>query len=755
MISSVSSSSTTFTPAIPWHTEESSSFSFASFTQDSTSLSSTAQTDLFQVPTSTSAQPQDADTLRTQKSQLQGEVGELKGELDANQAQLNERRAAVTQDNTGTAGNAEEARDYQQAQTDFENARSAKAQAQQQLTAAQQEQTSTGQARSANSQSQQQVNADLSAAQSSLASLTPPDAPQGAQDAKDYEGKMQAYQSQKATLESQVATLTQQQKQLEAESQQLQSKQAQLEQTIQEQSDAVAEQDALMQDAQARLDSVHQSNLESNPQLQQALDDDSEMQQIQSERESLQQTLSAKEAELQQIESQLASAESQAAQASEVQADPAALRQEGTSNEANAMLDEMGDMVGMSAQHPEDTEALNDITQGSGIDCTTTPWNAAYAMNELADHGVLDTSTCPNVNHCPTVENWAKEEGLWQDGGADSDYQPHSGDAIFLDCQNNGDSNHMGIVEGVKDGRVYTIEGNSNGAVQRRCYALDDPQVRGYIDCGATDQSGLTGTEILEQAKDLSGYEGDILEYSDVLNIASTHANRAALGGSGVSGIANLGLGVTQVANGVRNGDAQETATGLGSISDGINDGTSLMSTLSDMDHAVPLSSKTLGQIDLGTTGVSSVLGTAVGVSELYQGVQEGDVHQSLAGVGDLASGVEGNAALLGKVLPNGATAAAEAGAAGTSTASTVLGAVGKGAGVVGAGVSLVTGTMDIVEGVQKDDKLEVASGALSVASGVAVGAAALGCVCPPLMVFGVVCMVAKVGVDVYRASHD
>lgn len=55
---------------------------------------------------------------------------------------------------------------------------------------------------------------------------------------------------------------------------------------------------------------------------------------------------------------------------------------------------------------------------------------------------------------------------------------PEPGDQIFFGAIAN--SNHTGIVTDVKDGRVYTVEGNSGDAVKAHSYALNNSKINGY-----------------------------------------------------------------------------------------------------------------------------------------------------------------------------------------------------------------------------------------------------------------------------------
>lgn len=51
---------------------------------------------------------------------------------------------------------------------------------------------------------------------------------------------------------------------------------------------------------------------------------------------------------------------------------------------------------------------------------------------------------------------------------------------IFFDWDENGVSDHTGIVEKVENGGVYTIEGNTSDSVRERSYALGYSGILGY-----------------------------------------------------------------------------------------------------------------------------------------------------------------------------------------------------------------------------------------------------------------------------------
>lgn len=143
------------------------------------------------------------------------------------------------------------------------------------------------------------------------------------------------------------------------------------------------------------------------------------------------------------------------------------------------MLAKANSMVGLNENR--DTAAIQSVTGKSGINPATTPWCAAFAMNMLKDHGVLDTSGLSNPNYCPTIKSWANGKGIW---GGNGQYTPKAGDAILFDWEKDGTSDHIGIVEKVENGKVYTIEGNSSDSVKKNVYDLGSSKIDGYVITG-------------------------------------------------------------------------------------------------------------------------------------------------------------------------------------------------------------------------------------------------------------------------------
>lgn len=105
-----------------------------------------------------------------------------------------------------------------------------------------------------------------------------------------------------------------------------------------------------------------------------------------------------------------------------------------------------------------------------------TPWCACFiswALEECRGYISGETPRFANVD-----KFWA--EFVTTDSWKSSDPQP--GDVAFFDWIVDDEINtqHVGVVLTVREGWLYTIEGNSNGAVEICRYALEDPCILGY-----------------------------------------------------------------------------------------------------------------------------------------------------------------------------------------------------------------------------------------------------------------------------------
>ncbi len=110
-------------------------------------------------------------------------------------------------------------------------------------------------------------------------------------------------------------------------------------------------------------------------------------------------------------------------------------------------------------------------------------WCACFVSWCANECGYLDAGVIPKTAGCITGSNWFKERGLWQDNS----YEPRPGDIIYFDWDNKGSSgpqdglaDHVGIVEKVENGMVYTVEGNSGDSCRENRYAIGHYEIYGY-----------------------------------------------------------------------------------------------------------------------------------------------------------------------------------------------------------------------------------------------------------------------------------
>ena len=73
---------------------------------------------------------------------------------------------------------------------------------------------------------------------------------------------------------------------------------------------------------------------------------------------------------------------------------------------------------------------------------------------------------------------WFQNRGQWLPGSA----TPEPGMLIFFQWYGSDSSiaDHVGIVEKVEGGRVYTIEGNANDQVRQNSYPIGYGEIKGY-----------------------------------------------------------------------------------------------------------------------------------------------------------------------------------------------------------------------------------------------------------------------------------
>lgn len=103
-------------------------------------------------------------------------------------------------------------------------------------------------------------------------------------------------------------------------------------------------------------------------------------------------------------------------------------------------------------------------------------WCACFVSWCADQCGYIEAGVIPKFSLCSAGMEWFESRGQFMDGS----YVPTSGDLVFFDWGNGGSVDHVGIVESVVDGTVYTVEGNSGDKVARRSYPIGYGQIVGY-----------------------------------------------------------------------------------------------------------------------------------------------------------------------------------------------------------------------------------------------------------------------------------
>lgn len=102
-------------------------------------------------------------------------------------------------------------------------------------------------------------------------------------------------------------------------------------------------------------------------------------------------------------------------------------------------------------------------------------WCAAFISWLANELGYLNT-LIPKTASVPTMVRWFRANGQLQK----KTYEPKPGEIIFFDWNVDGHPDHVGLVEKVKNGRIYTIEGNSKDECRRRDYPITSKYVHSY-----------------------------------------------------------------------------------------------------------------------------------------------------------------------------------------------------------------------------------------------------------------------------------
>lgn len=111
----------------------------------------------------------------------------------------------------------------------------------------------------------------------------------------------------------------------------------------------------------------------------------------------------------------------------------------------------------------------------------TDAWCATFVSAVAIKAGCTDIIPCECS--CPRQIELFKKLGAWVETDSRT---PEPGDIIYYDWDDNGkgdnvgNSDHVGIVEKVANGKITVIEGNYSNAVKRRALEVNGKYIRGY-----------------------------------------------------------------------------------------------------------------------------------------------------------------------------------------------------------------------------------------------------------------------------------
>lgn len=107
-------------------------------------------------------------------------------------------------------------------------------------------------------------------------------------------------------------------------------------------------------------------------------------------------------------------------------------------------------------------------------------WCACFVSWCANECGYIDTGIIPKFSSCRNGMLWFQSRGQWLPGTA----EPTPGMIVFFDWDDengqDGLPDHVGIVQTVEDGMIYTIEGNSGDACRIKAYPVGYYELLGF-----------------------------------------------------------------------------------------------------------------------------------------------------------------------------------------------------------------------------------------------------------------------------------
>ena len=148
--------------------------------------------------------------------------------------------------------------------------------------------------------------------------------------------------------------------------------------------------------------------------------------------------------------------------------------------------------LGQIFYDPDTSELIVEVARSQIGNVGGEPYWSWYGFTERVDWCACFVSWCankcgyirsgiiPKFSGCINGVDWFKDRGQW----IGNSFEPSPGMIIFFDWDDedgqDGNADHVGIVEKVENGRVYTIEGNTSDSCRQRSYSVGYYQILGY-----------------------------------------------------------------------------------------------------------------------------------------------------------------------------------------------------------------------------------------------------------------------------------
>lgn len=140
-----------------------------------------------------------------------------------------------------------------------------------------------------------------------------------------------------------------------------------------------------------------------------------------------------------------------------------------------------------------------DNQEGNGVSYGYA-WCAAF-VSWCLRQAKVPTSVALTEISCSRMTRWYVNRDIFY--SRDSGYTPILGDIIMF--TEDGDITHVGLVLGVKNGRVYTVEGNGGEQVATHSYSLTSSYVYGYCVPQYTVKEGTDYAALMDGALNPTG----------------------------------------------------------------------------------------------------------------------------------------------------------------------------------------------------------------------------------------------------------